>query len=262
MRRRGRRFSPRGSGGGGAPELEQLEAYLALNLFSWIRADYRTEAGGKVTAFQDKVADGIGARAIDANHAFAQASGPSQPALPVVNANMNGRETSAFGGGTISVRSTIAPANWAFMHKAAGAQVHFIWRPTSDASQVLFTDYTGSAGFDAIRNGTTVEPRALGVFTSGISTPGWTLNVAAYLRVVHASTNTPQRLVTRGSTVLISGAYPGTPSALDPATPLEIGRLSGASLIGEWADMLIGNTADPVLDASVRRYAQLRYGLT
>ena len=44
-----------GTGSDESTELQRLELYLAQNLFSWMRADYRTEAASKVTAFQDKV---------------------------------------------------------------------------------------------------------------------------------------------------------------------------------------------------------------
>jgi len=268
-----------GAVGGVAYELFLLEQYLARNLFSWMRADYRTEAGGKVTAFQDKVAlesEGAvapNARSVDPNHAFAQASGPNQSPAAAASALFNNQVVITNPSESLFYKSTIASSNWKY----------------HSHSHAIYTAARTTAGIACVIHSTANElPTNHGIYyplrqSAGISTNTATGRILNGTATYHANNNgdvgsAPLNTArvyawkyTLNTDLAILSAIPktvavtGTASSSNPTGgPMALlgdSAFGGVGLIGDWADTLFFNRAVTVAeDALILRYFFLRYG--
>lgn len=262
----GARFSRRPRAG--KTELAQLEEYLARNLFSWMRADYRTEAGGKVTAFQDKVADGVGARAIDPAHAFSQSTGGLQVNAVTTSALINGREVGTF---TAAQRyaSTIPAVNWPIQDGTGWSMLLiFVPKETGLVTHSLLSTHTSATtGFNLYYTGASHTPD-WGVYNNSGSdlSPapsggGLVPDVATFLRARYMEGDTPEMLLQSGASAVISGASTTLPTSGAPQNTLTLGALSNGIQAANFlfADLLVYKTAP---FAAIQRYALLRYGMT
>lgn len=256
-----------GTGEEDSAELQSLENYLSYNLFSWIRADYRAESGGKVTAFWDKVADGIGARAVDPSHALSQGSGALQVASVTASALINNREVGTFTGAQRYV-STIAAANWP-IQDGTGWSVLLLLVPKQAGAvteSLLSTHTATTTGFNLYYAGAGHAPdwgiyNVGGVRVSAAAAGGGLVpDAATYIRGSYAEGASPEILFSQGGVSVISANSTGAPTAGAPMNTLTLGALiSGAQAANFlFADMLVYKTASL---ANIQRYALLRYGV-
>ena len=261
--------------GSGITELAALELYLARNLFSWMRADYRTEGGGKVTAFQDKVLlpsqGGLAgnARSIDPNHAFAQTTGANQVAAIATSSTWGGKEVASFAGGQM-YDSTLAAANWAFENSGLGGSAVFIHRLLSTAAAQILASSTNSTSsngaiwyavnaptqqlFQVFRNGGGI------VFNRAF---GATTLLPTYLITTFRTATTPDFSAYAKAALVDSGDAGNTPDTGSPLFTMRIGAQTGSGVsgfAGELADAMFLNAEMTSLQrANVARYALLRY---
>ena len=263
-------------------ELQLLENYLALNLFSWFRADNIVNVAGKLGSWNDKVADGVGARAIDAAHMLNQASGPNQCALPVVSAAVNNRALAQFVKATPTFyASTLAASNWSFLHNGAGFRAWAVIVPTLGGAGVdtIFgtlrqQDITAAHGttfyvVDASAGDplTLAIGRAAATLTVNVTTgaSGLSASTGAIVSCSYIEGVSPEYVIARGNTTLSSGNSAAAPTATAPANTLRIGINAGTNenaFNGGIAELIFANTVSTTLSSSVARYLLLRYGLS
>lgn len=256
-------------------ELAALENYLARNLFSWIRADYRAESGGKVTAFWDKVvlesegAVAPNARSVDPAHAFSQVSGPNQVNAPTLSAAFGNREVVSFTGGGIRYQSTLAAVNWSFWHSGTGSTHWIVWAPTENAStySLLSTHTSASTGGNHYWTPTTTQRSCYSSSTQiapAAVSRTFALNTATWLRSSYQEGLSPEFSLSERATVIASGASSAAPTAGAPGNAMVIGNLNNGSQPAKalYADVLFASKVDVTLDAAVARYFLLRYGLS
>lgn len=253
--------------------LAATETYLARNLFSWMRADYRTEAGGKVTQFNDKVqtvAEGAvapNARSVDPAHAYAQASAPAQVAAITTDATLNA-EGAVFTGAEF-YDSTIAASNWTFVHNQSGSTVVQIWVPKAPASAFdvpWSTAQTGAANFgvDLYRDQATptvLNFRVRGANTNPVVSTGWTLNVATCMRVSVSSAQSPGLQIFRNR-VSAGTSTMAAPVVVTAEAPFRIAAsvvtaVNKSTMV--LADMLIAKSVSAAMLEALDRYVSLRY---
>lgn len=277
-RRRGRRFSPRSSAG--SSELQALEYYLARNLYSWIRADYRTlvDYGGgdvRVSAFPDKVAlesEGAvapNARSVSPAHALAQGTQALQVGAPAASAAFGGQLTCAFTAAQ-TYPSTIAAPNWNFCHDGTGSLLRLALAPSAGAGTVIYV----GAGFGAntryaiYRNSPTSLAWFAGNGANAVNANGGgsalTQDVASYVEADWLNGGgSPEYSLRRGTTLLTSGDV-ATPTTTDTSGTLALGSYSDGSLKSAFlfSDLMLAKSVSQALVTSVRRYMFIRYGLS
>lgn len=275
--RLGTRLGTQLGGDTASPELLALETYLARNLFSWMRADSRVEAGGKVTHLSDKVAlaaEGAvapNARSVDPGHSFAQASAPQQVSSPAVDPLFSGRETVTFTGAQW-YDSTLAATNWKFLHDGTGFEAIVACAPTNDT--LVFRALLSArpaGGFDVGTNvyfyGTgysmVVGNGASSLFAPGPTTSAGQLTLApSIFSASYGASASPQGTIAKNGTVVASGSAVSAPSAADSASTLRLGNFTTGSGAHEMrlADVLIfKGVPSTTARASAYRYLRLRY---
>lgn len=251
-------------------ELARNEFYVARNLFSWMRADYRSEAAAKVTTWWDKVAlvaEGAvapNARSVDANHSFAQASGAAQVAAVATNAIFANREVGIWTGAQ-RYESTISLSNWK-VHDGNGWEIWTPFAPTNNSvlqatvgtitSTLGIAMYWGNAGKTRFYVGNGA------VFISPVEvTRTFTLNTATVMRASYKEGNTPEFVFAEKATTIASGASSAAPSASNPGGTMTIGGLPGSGFEANMllSDAMFANKVDAVLETIVARYGLLRY---
>lgn len=263
-----------GSSSGGIFELATLEDYLAKNLYSWMRADYRTEVGGKVASFIDKVTlvgnVASNARTIDSSHALTQANPARQVAAVGLSASMNNRETASFVRATGNYYdSTIA--DWRFLHDGTGGEVWITVLPSADTNlQALYgTRAPAGVGITSARNSGGSQGQVMyvlktgGVFNVASIVPGAAPNnVAKYVDQKLKLSDTPNYVQRASTTVIDSGSITNSPmdSGIN-AAPLRLGSDGGNHADMLWSDLLVTNNPSPTLLTNVQRYMFLRYAL-
>lgn len=245
-------------------ELAGIEAYLAQILFSWIRADYRAESGGKVTAFFDKVNAGVGARAIDTNHALSQGNSAFQPAASAPKAAWNNREVSVFDTARDRwMQSTLANTAWAFLSDGTGAQVWLVcaWADAT-TSAVALTTRTANAGLTLYRG---IGTNSATIFqTNGPSVAINNVlnnNTPCYLSYKYKDGNSPEYVFSVKSIGIAGGQLTGSAaSAGTPENSLILGFNTVANgFPGDFAEVIIANQVSATLETNVLRYLALRY---
>ncbi len=249
-----------------------LEYYQSLYLFSWLRADSRTEALGKVTKYNDKVAlVGVfpNARSIDPNHSFAQSNNALQSSAVVNNPNFSNKETSTFVL-TNYYDSTIPSINWAFADDGTGCTIRVVHRRSTLGTNAVWATtaflggQTGSEGILLAAGSSRLTSQAAGIIAfllvlaggAPLSTTG--VMTTSYINKVG---NDGSVSWTGGSNTTGEPATP--PSPVAPSGTMRIGARAGAGLFGyegDLAEVLFANRVDPVLDAVTARYIFLRYG--
>lgn len=230
---------------------------LALNPFSWIRADNFTSSGGKVTAFLDKVLPG---------HSMTQATVANQVNDPTADAALGGQLSAAFVGTTQRYVSPLPPAAWTLLHNSAPHEILVPFVPTAGggANRVIVTTRATVTGFTIYQNAT---PNAAWLMYNG-PTPilfaesgGLSAGTPTYIDDSFDGTTWSHRL--RG-TLQQSGTLTG---AVDPAAPeasLTLGTNSAGGQPGSFrfTDLLVFNYELSAASRDVARaYLNSRYNL-
>jgi hypothetical protein len=255
----------------GTPELARHELYWSEHLFSWFRADYRAESGGKVTAIGDKVALPGGAvapnaRSISTSHVLSQANALYQFAAPSPHASFGGRlalSTST----THLYTSSIAPINWGFLSDGiSGGQIIFIGRPTVDGRYYWATTsgpFNPGAAMYTTAQKLGVFSMANGGYAVNTSGGDALLNVASYASWKLKSADTPQYQIRSKRAVGASGAVANAPATGLPSPLCLFARADFAGPFqGQWVEALVKKTPFTVAEyARLERYAQLYYGI-
>lgn len=257
-------------------ELEQIEDLLSKQLFSWMRADYRSEAGGKVTAFGEKVklvSEGAlyaNARSVDAAHSFAQATAGNQVASIAPSALFNGKDAATFAGGQWYT-STLPLANWRFLHDGSGCEVCMICAPTIAGTHGLFATLTTNPGVLMYANASgnlvgQVNNAAGALWTSPAMSAASVMpvNSATAIGYAYKEGSTPEGSLYRKGASLFGRDTDAAPSSSNPNGSLTIGaqHTGGFPMTGLVCDLLVANRVDATLHAALYRYAALRYGIT
>lgn len=259
-----------GAGGGGtARELVQLETYLSLNLFSWMRADTRVESGGKVTQFTDRVVASGGvapnARSVDPAHAFAQGNSAMQVVAITTNALVNNREVATFNNFPL-YDSTIAAANWK-AHDGTGWEIFAAWVPkTTVGTQTLWSTRPATvlAEHGAMLQLSTgirvaVANGAAHTYETGV-VGSLAVDAPTYCSFSYQESASPEVAFRQKTTTVSSGASAVAPSASDGATMRIGGSTGGVALLNSLLmDCMWVNRVDATLRAKVQRYFALRY---
>lgn len=264
---------------GGFAEAVRLAYGLARNLYSWMRADYRTlvDYGGgdiRVSAFPDKVAlvsEGAvapNARSVSPAHAFSQGTQALQCLAPSPHGSLNGC-LAAKGDRTAGVRypSTLSAVDWSWTNQDAGTAIYVVHvTPSSFAvggNQWCVTTIS-SLGLDFFFTTTSqVQFRVLtAAGTVGRTVSGLATNTPAVARLKHATSLSPDSSLTYTGKTTNSGDYgTGAPTGNPDTTMYVLGASFGNTYDGYVADVLFGRDVTPQFDAVVSRYLQLRYGL-
>lgn len=262
-----------------AGELAALEFYLARNLYSWIRADYRTlvDYGGgdiRVSAFPDKVAlesEGAvapNARSVDAAHAFAQGTQALQVAATAPSSLFSGREAATFTSAQY-YDSTIPVVNWRFLHSG-----EFQWwcsfTPTNSGVNVIFatTNSSTTPGQQQYTNaGNAVDEvgrAGANLFQTTITGAG-AVNTAQFTGVSFLNGGgSPEFVSRRNGAVVTSGDTAATPAAADSAGTLRIGGQPAGTFLASmvFTDLMTVASSSAALRTAVNRYMLLRYGIS
>lgn len=274
MSRRNARGSRRNTSGANlAVELAGLEAYLAANLFAWRRADSRTEAAAKVTQFNDRVNPGVGARAIDPNHCWAQATSGNQVAAVAADATLRNLLVATLVGASDNFYdSSIAATNWKFLHDGTGMNcvtvVNFNNASTrSDMEATRAAAGAGEVGFLLDQGIAVATARAF--CQDGAASAVDTGNVGTipssawlYLDFSYVEGGSPEYVFRQKTTTIASGSSATAPSAADPGMTQRFGKSGAFPSTMKWADTLFfKGTPSAALTARIQRYLFLRYGL-
>jgi hypothetical protein len=248
-------------------ELVRMGYHLMRNSFSWARADVRFESAAKVVSFSDRVADGIGARAIDAFHAFTQPTSGTRVAAVATSALANGREVATFTGTQWYV-STLAAQPWSSLHNLCTAFMIVVPKLLGTTQVILETVQTPGAtngiqfNRGAAGTGFGVYRATGGVF--GFNLGGAVVNVLEILEMRIQYGTAPYFYGQRGAT---SNQLAGTGSAgayADATQTLtfgdRFGGVAGTQML--FADLLVNFAVSTAYTAQVRRYALLRYALS
>jgi hypothetical protein len=259
------------SGSIGSDPLSGIVDFLANNAFAWVQTANRIEAAGKVTSFPDNVAPGVGAKALDPNHAFTQSNGAGQIAAITRVAAYNNQEVATWvkAVNTFYV-STLAPSAWTVWHSGVGGYVLIIASSTtvsgndvaasSRSSTTGITFYRSNPNYIAYyaSNGTTsvvAPPSAGGTVPSG---------VPRLWRAGYVVANTPD------SAVFVNGVQSGAgmdqqsaPTASDPQSSMIIGgdTVSTDTFGGNIADWFFVKASSNIalIEQNVLQYARLKY---
>lgn len=229
-----------------APYVSELDkSVLAQNPFSWLRADYRSESGGKVTAFGDRARPG---------HSMSQATSGSQVSSVVTDAGFNGREIARFLAGQSYV-STLPASSWGFLHQNCH-QLH-VFKVRSSGTYVL----CGTVNSVSSQNGFQLFllPNASAQVGAGnaVLSPGVSVTVGTPTYAEFQLSASAYSLRTR------AGQASGTPGALSSGAPVATLRLGGQGSGGfavdaDWADSLFFTSQAPrelLLNYLSTRYA-------
>ena len=253
-----------------ASELAAPEASLSYSLFSWMGSDYYAISGGKVTSFWDKVAAGVGARAIDANHAFSQGTTGNQVVTPAADALFGNRLSAAFVvANNTYYDSSLSPTPWRFSHDGTGMYVYAICASTSTAaSQVVTGTRTTSTGITLYRaqagNVCNFYDGNVSTTVLGYSGASWVTNSAELWRWGYRTADIPDSAMVRKGTLSNVSNQLSAPASGDPQNTMRIGSDNfGNPFGGNMCDVMFvsGGPLDSTLDANVKRYAYLKYGI-
>lgn len=256
-------------------ELARSDYYSARNLFSWVRLDYRSEAGGKVTALGEKVAlvaEGAvaaNARSVDPAHSYAQADNTKQVPSVATSALINSSEVGTFNGAHY-YPSTIAASNWTEAHNGTGFEAWAAYVPTVVSNACVWGTSPAGATQGAVHYayaaGDTVNGAVFGAGGSSAYTSG---NVGS--APINSPTFTDFLISSGGcsfwqkSSLLHSGALT-SPSASAPTSTMTIGSISSASAVlplrALLAEVRFSKAPSTTLRTATRRAFLLRYALS
>lgn len=250
-----------------------IEAQLSTVLYSWIRADTRTESGGKVTQFNDRVAPGTGIRAITAAHALTQAVVGQQAVTPTATATLGNQLAANLVRASAVYYDSNSPASsWRCMHDGTGMEFWLVNQPTSDTGvQVTLATRNAGTGINLIRNaGGVVGQTSLYNLNGGsfviqvdVGAAGWANGAGTYRSARYATADTPDYTVTSRAVTIASGNELSAPAAGDPAIALRLGSDGANHADMMFADLLIYKGApSATVRALVARYILSRYGIS
>lgn len=231
----------------------------------------RTEVGGKITQFVERVNAGVGIRAITDAHVLSQATSGKQSVAAAASANFNGQLTAQFVRANAVWYDSNAPASaWRCASDGTGFRLWLVMRPTSNtgAQVAVGTRGTSGTGLTIVRGSGIAERTSFYVLNGGtfvvqsdVNTPAWTVNVATWMQFAYSVADTPDWSDLNKTTAIGSGNQSSSPSAGDPSNTLRLGSDGANHSDMEFADLLIANSTSAVLQAKVQRYIQLAYAL-
>ena len=234
----------------------------AMAPFAWFRGDSYVAAGGKVTAWVDKM---------DASHTLAQATPANQVNTPTADAALNNQLSATFVGAvsTFSYLSSKAASAWAFLHNGLGAETFMTYVPVapSGSSVVAWSTYSVSATGPGARF-TATTGTAFGL-NNGAATYGTTSNAAVntdgigtYVGWAFKQADAPNNLTWTKAVAGATNAFVTVPSAADPAMALTLGANDGLGVSMRFGDLLVFNrrVTEPER-AIIQAYMLERYAL-
>lgn len=246
-------------------EIGRLVYYLARNQFSWIRADYRTEAAGKVTQFLDKVAlvsEGAvapNARSIDAAHAMSQITSGLQVAAVTTNSSFNNKEVAAFTGGQRYLSSF--SSQWQFEYDGTGAE-HWIVASQTTASTGMMLSW-GTNGVPPEMYLTASPTFQYELYGGAFAIPNVPVGTPFVFNGRNQEGASPEvYLKTTGNTAVTGSRTGSSPPAPTSARVLGATSVGGFAMNARVADIMVANRLDSTLETNVARYIQLRYALS
>lgn len=231
---------------------------MQLNPFSWIRSDYYSSSGGKVTAFLDKVLPG---------HSLTQGTSANQVAEPSADSLMLNQAVVSFAGNQY-YSSSLPIAAWTFMHSGSGVDAILVLRVVSSNSGVLLSTRSGSTGF-TLYTGASARGAYVGNGASNVvnhtAYPISPSNTTSYFRLMYNSSTTPQWRHYDKFFTLGSGAQSTAPSSGLAEATLRLGANTGGGQASTFtfADLLIfDKTLTPAEILTVNNYLIKKYGVT
>lgn len=242
-------------------ELAALEAELSISCFSWLRADTRTESAAKVLAFQDRVAAGVGAKAIDPAHAFSQPTSTSRANAGSTSVYANNRDVVPFV--TARYDSTLAPSDWQPWHSGYGL-LAIVTSPTAINATGIMTE-TQLTGNGQLFVQSSTNNYATSVYRPSTGQSASTDTAAAVvnvLRSVITHVSPTNLMILRSGGSVVNQALTGTSAST--ATTMHIGARPAlvAPMNALFAEAIFATPVNPApLIARLQRYFFLRYGL-
>jgi hypothetical protein len=240
------------------------------SLYSFTHADTTTVDGGtgKVASFPDLVRAGSGIRAVDANHALAQAVGANQVVVPTADAGLGGKRTAAFTGAEIYTSSAAASA-WRKLHDGTGIEWFGVMNVTTvvAGSRFFLSTCTGGAAAGIFWRHVADTPNA--AVTNGAAQV-WNMSGTAdttggtYYALTDNSAQSPKRRMFQRAVETNTNSSATAPSAGDPELTLSVGGLGGApGWIGNFAALMVFSAVLSDADrALVRAYITAEWGVT
>jgi hypothetical protein len=236
---------------------------LALNPFSWVRADTYTSAGGKVTAFLDKVLPG---------HSMAQANASFQVVNPVPDANFNGQLTATLDTSITAkfYQSNLAASAWSFLTSGVGAELRVVHSGGTINGGVLWSTKDGSAvgrGVFMQTSGTQMRlhmANGVAQMIDSVGPPTFSVDAALHTGFSYLEGATPSdwyKFVGSGN---VTGTTTAAPDPGAPLGPLTLGAAVSGSFPfdGRWTDLISFNRVLTAAErAIVQAYMLSRYGL-
>lgn len=249
---------------GAFSEIGRLVYYIARNLFSWIRADYRTEAAGKVTQFNDKVAlvsEGAvapNARSIDSAHAMSQGTSGLQVAAVTIAADFNGKEVATFTGGQRYQSSFTS--QWQYEYDGSGAELWVVASQTT-ASTGMFLSW-GTNGVPPEVYMTSTPTFQYELYGGAFAIPKVPAGTPFVFNGYNKEGASPEvYLKTTGSTAVTGSRAGSSPPAPTAARVIGSTSVGGFPMSARAAEIMSANRIDSTLEANVARYILLRYGM-
>ena len=245
-------------------EVVRLDYFMAYNMFAWVQGDRFTTSGGLATSLVDRVAAGVGARSINAAHAFTQAAPGAQVANTTNDSALGNKPSFVFTGAQYYA-SNISPASWLFSKDGTGLMIACAMVPTdiSVSSVVCATSgVSGQNGLQAIiaNPGNMVMGVAnlTGVVTLTAAS-SLANGVAAKLVMTYREADAPKATLRSGA-AFVSGPSTAVPDAAITSS-MYIGGRSDVVALAKLRLADIAFAKLPTLFAPVLRYYFLRYGL-
>jgi hypothetical protein len=249
-----------------ASELELIETFLALNLFSWPIFANSDVVGAKISDVHDNVAAGVGAKAVDANHVFTQANDALRPAATAVDAALNGVPASQFSGSTW-LASSIAAVNWRFTHDGTGCLRLYVIVPDNvgATSIIAGSDSGGTNGFNDMVFATAQYRASVGNASASIFDvrPGSLVNgVGAVPHVTYSETASPNVSARVGDGTPVTANTTLSPILTDASSTVRLGTRADGALpfVGRMSEAMFAKNPTPEMMTKIDRYMQLKYG--
>lgn len=269
MTRRGctRRFA---RGAGQASNPANASRILALSPYSFIDSETYAIDGvsGNVASWTDKVAAGTGIRAIDASHAYSQATSARQVAVPSASALFAGKVAASC---TNAYYESTAPASaWQCSNDGTGFTEYYVLAPSTVAAGNAYVSNTQVANIQwAVLRSTDTLAVFLRDSTNTVIMSPIASTVAANAgqvwKVSYSESESPEgtaRIGTQTANTANTTAPP-TASAPGKAQGIFAHAANSAPFTGQWvAKITFDRIVSAAHDAVVRSYITAKYGVT
>ena len=256
----------------GEDELLSLESLLSLSLVTWARGTNVVLSGSDVTSMVDRVASGVGQRAVNSAHAFAVTSA----AKPTLVTDFAGTLPAVRLAGSTALQSNIAASNWKARHDGTSWLEYVVYRrhATGGTTQALVTSRPGGVApgakvFSSSGGMTLYVTNAADatVVLQSVSS-AYAVGTASFFEWSYVSSRSPSNTRIQASlktTSAFSVDQSATPASGSPSGSLVIGA-HAANGLSEGASVdvaeYLGGVYSDALKTAVRRYLFLRYGLS